>query len=486
MPVKPLSEQILSRRTRHRDSACQPNACQPLVSVIIPAYNAEAFIARTLTSVLNQTYPHIEAVVVDDGSTDSTADIVRQFAAADSRLKLYQQQNAGVAAARNRAIAASMGELIAPIDADDIWHSSNIKKQVALLASADESVGMVYSWTIDIDSADRPTGNIRAALYCGNIYPALLYTNTIGHGSACMIRRRCLERVGAYNLELRSQQAQGCEDWDLYLRIASCYRVGVVPELLVGYRITGGSMSAQSTAMKKSQQLTFADIERRFPHVCNRIRRWTASAEDRYACRHLINACNPSQAWQSLYRAFAKDPLVVLTTYESWTMLLRILMQALVSRSAVSRSAASRSAANRSAVSRSSSSAASSSLTDIPLKVDDIDIASPKGVKTTLRQLVSPLFPSPLVRRLRLRWVNAQVCPNRPEPKGLSARQVNQLRAEIRRRARQSDAPLDFGQLDLEQLDLEQLDFEQLDVSQLDSGQRSLRSQQLPVEVSGQ
>lgn len=421
-------------------SAQNSSAQMPLVSVIIPAYNAEPFIARTLTSVLNQTYRRLEVIVVDDGSTDRTADIVRQFAAADSRLKLYQQQNLGVAAARNKAIAQSVGELIAPIDADDLWHASNVEKQVELFLQADESVGMVYAWTIDIDSGDRPTGNIRAALYHGNIYPALLYTNTIGHGSACIIRRCCLEAVGGYNSELRSQQAQGCEDWDLYLRIASRYQVGLVPELLVGYRVTESSMSAQSAAMRKSQQLTFLEIERRFPQVCEQIRLWTESAENRYACRRSLNARRPFQAWQLLYRAFLADPLVVLTTDESWAMLLLILVQSVPKRRAglkrASRSPLDQPVAN--------------SFADSFADASEAEVISRQGAKATLRQLVSPLFLSPLVRRRRMKWVSAQVCPDRPDPMGLPERPVNQLREQIRLRSKLANAsvnmPVDFGQ----------------------------------------
>lgn len=102
----------------------------PFVSVIIPAYNAEAFIGRTLESVLAQTYENIEVLVVDDGSRDRTAEIVASFAQKDSRVILLKQQNAGVAAARNLAIEKSRGEYIAPLDADDIWYPSKLDKQV--------------------------------------------------------------------------------------------------------------------------------------------------------------------------------------------------------------------------------------------------------------------------------------------------------------------------------------------------------------------
>ena len=93
----------------------------PLVSVIVPAYNAGPFLAATLESVLDQTHRAFEVLVVDDGSTDETATIAAAYAVRDSRIRPLTQANAGVAAARNRGIAEARGEFIAPIDADDIW-----------------------------------------------------------------------------------------------------------------------------------------------------------------------------------------------------------------------------------------------------------------------------------------------------------------------------------------------------------------------------
>src|SRR5262245_28337071 len=122
----------------------------PLVSVVIPAYNAEAYIATSLRSVTAQTYRNLEIIVVDDGSRDATATIVRSLAADDPRIKLQQQQNAGVAAARNRGIEASSGDLVAPLDADDLWQPSKIERQVAVMQRGSPKVGLVYAWFVQI------------------------------------------------------------------------------------------------------------------------------------------------------------------------------------------------------------------------------------------------------------------------------------------------------------------------------------------------
>lgn len=256
----------------------------PLVSVIIPAYNAEAFIAKTLNSVLSQSYKNIEVLVVDDGSRDRTSEIVESFIQKDSRVFLYKQANAGVAAARNLAIEKSSGEYIAPTDADDIWYQQKLEKQVQAMLEADQSVGLVYAWSVFIDEEDGIIGHYTPYYYLnvhsieGKVYPAMLYTNFIGNASAPLIRRACFEQLGGYNYKLKEQHAQGCEDWDIYLRIAEFYQFQVVPEFLIGYRQVRGSMSNGCKTMAKSYDLVMADFQKRHPEIPTHIYYWSASS----------------------------------------------------------------------------------------------------------------------------------------------------------------------------------------------------------------
>ncbi|MBW4603103.1 MAG: glycosyltransferase family 2 protein [Calothrix sp. FI2-JRJ7] len=245
----------------------------PLVSVIIPAYNAETFIKRTLDSILSQTYTNIEVLVVDDGSLDGTADILKSFVQKDSRVKLLQQSNRGVAAARNLAIEKSSGEYIAPIDADDIWYPQKLEKQVQCLLEADPSVGLVYAWSVNIDEDDIiyeiPDTEYHRDFYSaeGTVYPLLVYTNFIGCASVPLIRRSCFEKVGGYNCKLKAHNAQGCEDWDICLRIAEHYKFRVVQEFLIGYRRVRGSMSCNYRSMERSYNLLMADFQQRHPEI---------------------------------------------------------------------------------------------------------------------------------------------------------------------------------------------------------------------------
>ena len=260
---------------------CMNNFNYPLVSVIIPAYNAEAFIRQTLDSVLAQTYQNIEVLVVDDGSQDQTAAIVESYSQKDSRVTLLKQANAGVAAARNLAIQSARGDYIAPIDADDIWYSQKLEKQVQCMLQSDPTVGLVYTWSVHIDEADRIIGEYTPDWITykpeGDIYPILVYFNFLDNASTPLIRRACFEAVGDYNCELKAQNAQGCEDWDLYLRIAECYQFRVVQEFLVGYRQSIGSMASNCGSMAKSYHLVMQEVQHQHPEIPAVIYRWSNS-----------------------------------------------------------------------------------------------------------------------------------------------------------------------------------------------------------------
>src|SRR3954453_20694089 len=124
---------------------------QPLISVVIPAGNAQDTLDQTLASAAAQTHTNIEIVIVDDGSMDSTGRIARELCAQDPRARLIRQENAGLAAARNAAIAVAQGEFIAPLDADDLWHPQKLERQLACFRRAEVEVGLVYCWSRIID-----------------------------------------------------------------------------------------------------------------------------------------------------------------------------------------------------------------------------------------------------------------------------------------------------------------------------------------------
>jgi glycosyltransferase involved in cell wall biosynthesis len=247
----------------------------PLVSVVVPAYNASGTIERTLRSVMAQTYANLEIIVVDDGSNDDTAAIVERVSREDPRILLLRQPNEGVAAARNLAIAHAWGDFIAPLDADDIWHPRKIEKQIAILEDGGDRIGLVYCYSRIIDehdiiiSHDGGPGNAR-----GDVYTRLILLNFIGNASTPLIRRRCLQEVGGYDPSLRARGAQGCEDLAICLAIAERWEVDLAPEYLVGYRTAKGSMSRNHTTMARSWEIVIAEARRRHPNLPVWLFRW--------------------------------------------------------------------------------------------------------------------------------------------------------------------------------------------------------------------
>jgi glycosyltransferase involved in cell wall biosynthesis len=235
-----------------------------LITIVVPAYNAGATIDRTLKSVRSQSYRDIEILVVDDGSLDETPSIIARHAAADKRIRLITQANRGVAAARNRGIAEARGNLIAPIDADDLWSSTKLEKQIATMAEGGPDVGLVYCWYAIIDAEDLIEG-IAKPTKSGKVLSCLCARNFVGNGSSPLMRKDVVLAAGGYSTHLRAVRAQGCEDWLLYLRIAEKHEFRVVEECLLGYRMVPGSMSRDIRQMLRSLRHVTGEILERNP-----------------------------------------------------------------------------------------------------------------------------------------------------------------------------------------------------------------------------
>ncbi|HEV2246245.1 MAG TPA: glycosyltransferase family 2 protein [Terriglobia bacterium] len=236
-----------------------------LVSVIIPAYNAQRFLPMTLSSARAQTYPNIEIIVVDDGSTDATPEIAEAAARADKRVRVIHQRNAGVAAARNRGIAEARGEYVAPLDADDIWHPRNIALQVEALSAAGPGAGLSYAWFVSIDQYGRFLGFGRSSRLClsRELVFGLMAGNFIGNGSSTVMRRSRVEAAGGYDSSLRTRGGEGCEDYALHLALAERWNFAVVPQHLIAYRRHAAAMSRDSGRMARSGAIVLAELRRR-------------------------------------------------------------------------------------------------------------------------------------------------------------------------------------------------------------------------------
>lgn len=253
-----------------------------LVSVVIPAYNASETLAATLRSVLQQTFTDLEILLVDDGSDDDTRAIAESFAATDRRLVVISQPNAGVAAARNNAIASACGEWIATLDADDLWHPRKIELQLRAAEEEPGGVAMVYAWSRRIDEKDRVLADLGAPMHRGRIFEQFLATNFIRNASSAMIRRSAIIEAGGFDSGLQAVGAHGAEDIKLYLAVTWRHQAAVAPFYLTGYRSLSDSMSQAPYRMRRSIELVLTELETRHPEIASDLFRLARMNYDLY------------------------------------------------------------------------------------------------------------------------------------------------------------------------------------------------------------
>lgn len=209
----------------------------PLVSVIIPSYNSARYIASTLESALAQTYPAVEVIVVDDGSTDETQTVLAPY---QSRITVLPQSNSGPAAARNAGLRIARGVYLLFLDSDDLLVPTSVAARVAFLERHPQ-YGLVYSaWTQINDDGARILGEVRPG-YQGDVLAALLRRQFFFFPGSALIRRTCLDAIGGFD-----ETAYGTEDADLWIRLAHAgYAFGYIDEPLFIYRYHAASITGR-------------------------------------------------------------------------------------------------------------------------------------------------------------------------------------------------------------------------------------------------
>lgn len=208
----------------------------PLISVIIPVYNGKKTIRETIESVLNQTFYDWELIVINDGSQDSTFEIVSSIQ--DPRVKIFSYPNAGLAASRNRGIAQACGEYISFLDADDLWTPDKLEAQLTALQENPQA-SVAYSWSDYIDESSQFLRRGSHITVNGDVYAKLLLTDFFENGSNPLIRRQALTAVGGFDGSIDT-----AADWDMWLRLAARYHFVAVPSPQILYRVSASSMTA--------------------------------------------------------------------------------------------------------------------------------------------------------------------------------------------------------------------------------------------------
>jgi glycosyltransferase involved in cell wall biosynthesis len=237
--------------------------CSPSVSVIIPTYNRAALVKRAICSVLEQSFSDLEVLVIDDASTDDTADVVAGIR--DSRVRyLLQTQNSGGGAARNAGLAAAIGDFIAFQDSDNEWLPNKLNKQMALFISSPDQLDVVYSgfWKVkDHRKSYFPYHHIKQRE--GDIHQALLWGNFIDT-SAILVKKECLVQVGGFDERLPRFQ-----DWELCLRLSKLFSFGFIDEPL---HLAHFQQHSISTNREAALQALLVILEKYRVEICDDVK----------------------------------------------------------------------------------------------------------------------------------------------------------------------------------------------------------------------
>ena len=272
-----------------------------LVSVVTEAYNLGRYIGETLDSVLGQDYPHVESIVVDDGSTDDTPRVLERYAG-DPRVRIVRQANAGQTVAKNRGLREARGEFVAFCDADDTWRPDKLSRQLPRFA--DPRVAVVYSDIECVDGQGQPLPYYDIPHYEGRVTPQLLIDNFVAFPTA-MARAEVLRAAGGFDESLTMSI-----DYDLWLRISVDHHFAFVPERLANYRVWEGQMSRKMGERLDNFLRLLDRFVRHYPQAATR--REVARA---YAHVHVTRGYwharegRRAEAWRDYQAALRLDPL---------------------------------------------------------------------------------------------------------------------------------------------------------------------------------
>lgn len=300
------------------------------ISVIIPAYNAQRTILETIKSVQEQTFKDFEIIAIDDGSSDRTLEILSKVK--DEKLKVYSYANGGVSTARNRGIACAQGEYISFIDADDLWTSDKLEKQLAVL-KANPQASVAYSWiTLMIEAKDKSEDvtfiSEEKVTFTGNVYSQLLLKNFLSNGSNILAKREAIESVGEFDSNL-----EACEDWDYYLRLAAKYHFVLVPRNQILYRKTQGTLSLNGSKMEQNGIEVINKAYQAAPKNLQHQKNRSLAKFINYCGRIYIDrSCAPediAKAKQNLWKAVKLNPPILLNR-DTQILLFKIILKQLL------------------------------------------------------------------------------------------------------------------------------------------------------------
>lgn len=296
----------------------------PIVSVIIPVYNVEAYIAATLESVLQQTFQDFEIIVIDDASPDGSIEIVKRFS--DPRIRIIHQKNRGLAGARNTGIREAKGQIIALLDSDDLWHAQKLEKHVAHLNMASH-VGVSYSRSEFIDESGQSLGTYTMPKLHNITIQDLFLNNPVGNGSAPVIRKAVLDEIAYSEGSERwffDEHFRQAEDIECWARVAlnTQWTFEGLADPLTLYRVNTQSLSGNFIKQHEAMLTVLEKTATYAPDFVAKQGSLIKACNARYLSRSAIRMRNPKMAVQLIHQAFAYDGRVLFQNPRNTLMIL--------------------------------------------------------------------------------------------------------------------------------------------------------------------
>jgi glycosyltransferase involved in cell wall biosynthesis len=304
--------------------AADASYVMPLVSVVIPCYNVAPYVAAAVESALDQTWPTVEVIAVNDGATDGTLEVLERVARTrqDARLRIVSQTNGGLSAARNTGIRCARGSYIGFLDGDDIWVPGKVARQLAVLL-AEPAVGLTFSFSRYLTEAGGDTGRVLTTRTLKPTLQDMVRQNRCGNGSTVIARRKCFEIAGVFDTALKS-----CEDYELWCRILSqtTYVAHGVPQALTCYRLRESSLMSDSYKFTRNADMAMERVRKYANGVPERVLRQGHAMHYRIAAWRAMMAGHDATACELMARAFVLWPPQIVTDSRAAVVLAAMLV----------------------------------------------------------------------------------------------------------------------------------------------------------------
>ena len=296
-------------------------AQSPTVSVIMPAYNVEAFIAQALESACSQTVSDTEIIVVNDGSEDNTARVVKEFD--DHRIRMIHKENGGCASARNAGVQLAKGSFISFLDGDDYWLPNKLERELESLCRQPD-VDLIFSLSFVINEEGKKLGVLKPGSFRSFSFKDLFIENPVGNGSSVLIRKRALDQAGQFDESLSASS-----DCDMWLRIAKLRtdNFACLPEPLTCYRRRHSQTTGDWARMQKAILAVEAKARLVDPETVRKVAHLARCNKNRYLAFIAYEEGDIKSASFLLMKSFRAAPLTFLRKPLAWSLACAIILK---------------------------------------------------------------------------------------------------------------------------------------------------------------